>query len=81
MSDIPPTGAPPTKIESPSLKYAAQSTARKVVFAVDIPYPLIKLWKEFVEAEQKNVQTCSSEKKNALMWIYLSMLFLIMYLG
>lgn len=56
MSDIAPTEAFlkwKLKIESPSLKYAAQALARNVIFAVDIPYPLIKLWKEYVEAKKK----------------------------
>ena len=56
MSDVAPTEAFLKwilKIESPSLKYAAQALARNVIFAVDIPYPLIKLWKKYVESERK----------------------------
>jgi hypothetical protein len=30
------------KVSEPSLAYAAKSTAREVIFALDIPYPLCK---------------------------------------
>ena len=35
-------------IESPSLAYAAKAVTRNVLFAVDIPYPLLKTWHEFL---------------------------------
>ena len=31
-------------IESPSLTYAARPSGRNVVFAVDMPYPLLQSW-------------------------------------
>ena len=35
-------------IKSPSSNYAAKQRARKVLFALDIPYPLLKAWHSFV---------------------------------
>lgn len=51
MSDIPPR---PTvlewklSIQSPSLAYAAQANSRTILFAVDIPYPLLKCWYDYI---------------------------------
>ena len=37
-------------IESPSLKYAPKSSYKNVVFAVDMPYPLLCSWyKSFMQ--------------------------------
>ena len=33
---------------SPSLACAAKAVTRNVFFAVDIPYPLLKAWHEFL---------------------------------
>ena len=43
-------------IESPSLAYAAKAVTRNVLFAVDIPYPLLKAWHEFLsKAARQNI--------------------------
>ena len=39
--------------ESPSLAYAAKTATRNIILAVDVPYPLLKLWHDFIKA-QKN---------------------------
>ena len=42
-------------IESPSLAYAARAVTRNVLFAVDIPYPLLKAWHEFLSKARKEI--------------------------
>ena len=43
-------------IESPSLAYVAKAVTRNVLFAVDIPYPLLKAWHEFLsKAARQNI--------------------------
>ena len=37
-------------IKSPSLKYAGQLFSKKVLFAIDIPYPVLKIWHGIVES-------------------------------
>lgn len=39
---------------SPSLAYAAKAVTRNVLFAVDIPYPLLKVWHEFLSRIKKS---------------------------
>lgn len=34
--------------QSQSLHYAAKSVSKDVAFAVDIPYPMLKVWREFL---------------------------------
>lgn len=51
MSDVPPHDyILKTKLgfQSPSLHYAAKSVSKDVAFAVDIPYPMLKAWHEFL---------------------------------
>ena len=51
MSDRPPLEAFlkwELRIESPSLAYAAKAATRNVILAVDIPYPLLKAWYDFI---------------------------------
>ena len=36
-------------IEVTSLKYAAQQSTRNVLFCVDIPYPVFKMWHNIIE--------------------------------
>lgn len=31
-------------VESPSLAYASKSTTKTILFAVDIPFPLLRSW-------------------------------------
>jgi hypothetical protein len=56
MSDIPPL---PTEfnhkllIESPSMQYAAKAVTRNILFAVKIPYPLLKAWHKYLEDKKK----------------------------
>ncbi|KAJ7384007.1 hypothetical protein OS493_024018 [Desmophyllum pertusum] len=56
MSDRPPLEAClkwKIRIESPSLSYAAKAVTRNVILAVDIPYPLLKAWHEFIASQKK----------------------------
>jgi hypothetical protein len=51
MSDTAPKRADlqfKLSIESPSLKYAAKSNSKNIVFAVDMPYPLLRSWYEVI---------------------------------
>jgi len=45
-------------IESSSLAYAAKAVARYILFAVKIPYPLIRAWHKYF-AERKEIDDCS----------------------
>ena len=47
-------------IESPSLAYAAKAVTRNVLFAVDIPYPLLKTWHEFLSKASRQNDNSSS---------------------
>ena len=56
MSDRPPLEAFlewKLKIESPSLAYAVKAATRDVIFAVDIPYPLLKAWHDIITSQKK----------------------------
>lgn len=56
MSDRPPLEAFlkwELRIESPSLTYAAKAATRNVVLAIDIPYPLLKAWYDFIATQKK----------------------------
>ena len=56
MSDTPPFDSFlkwKLGIESPSLAYAAKTVTRNIILAVDVPYPLLKLWHDFIKT-QKN---------------------------
>lgn len=41
------------RIESPSLAYAAKAATRNVILAVDIPYPLLIAWYNFIAKQKK----------------------------
>ena len=41
-------------IESPSLAYADKTVIRSIIFAVDVYYPLLKAWNEFIETQNNN---------------------------
>ena len=56
MSDRPPLEAFlkwELRIESPSLACAAKAATRNVILAVDIPYPLLKAWYDFIANQRK----------------------------
>ena len=56
MSDRPPLEAFlkwELRIESPSLAYAAKTVTRNIILAVDIPYPLLKAWYDFIATQRK----------------------------
>ena len=60
MSDRPPLESFlkwKLSIESPSLKYAAKAVTRNVILAVDIPFPLLKAWHEFLRMQRKESKT------------------------
>lgn len=62
MSDRPPMESFlkwKLSIESPSLKYAAKAVTRNVILAVDIPYPLLKAWHEFLRSQKKESKTAA----------------------
>jgi hypothetical protein len=66
MSDIPPHHSIfkwKLCIEEPSLAYAAKNNARPALFAVGIPYPLLKLWQEYMvnQKEKQNLATAENE--------------------
>ena len=41
-------------IESPSLAYAVKTVTRSIIFAVDVPYPLLKAWNELIKTYNNN---------------------------
>ena len=56
MSDRPPLESFlkwKLSVQSPSLKYAAKAVTRTVILAVDIPFPLLKAWHEFLRLQNK----------------------------
>ncbi|XP_066016033.1 uncharacterized protein [Pocillopora verrucosa] len=62
MSDRPPLESFlkwKLSIESPSLNYAAKAVTKNVIVAVDIPYPLIKAWHEFLGLQKKVRKTAA----------------------
>ena len=62
MSDTPPKIADlqfKLSIESPSLKYAAKSNSKNIVFAVDMPYPLLRSWYEVINGTKSTTDTSS----------------------
>lgn len=57
MSDVPENQAIlqlKVSIESPSLKYVLQSVVKGVAFAVDIPFPLLKSWYNYMTSGKQN---------------------------
>ena len=48
-------------IESPSLKYAAKSSSRRVLFAVEIPYPILRFWNDLVEDKDSHKDLSSND--------------------
>ena len=44
------------RIESPSLAYAAKAVTRNIILAVDIPYPLLKAWYDFIATQKRRVE-------------------------
>ena len=60
MSDRPPLESFlkwKLSIESPSLKYAAKAVTRNLILALDIPFPLLKAWHEFLRSQKKESKT------------------------
>jgi len=56
----------PIENTSPSLAYAAKAVTRNVPFAVDIPYPLLKAWHEFLsEATKQNNNPCPTSEEQS----------------
>ena len=47
-------------IQSPSLKYAGQLFSKKVLVAIDIPYPVLKIWHGIVESTTGKEASTSS---------------------
>ena len=57
MSDTPPFDSFlkwKLGIESPSFAYAAKTVTRSIIFAVDVPYPLLKAWNELIKIYNNN---------------------------
>ena len=64
ISDIPPINSMlewRLCIEVPSLAYAAKANSRQVIFSVDIPYPLLKLWQECMVIQKLRQQTTEDD--------------------
>ena len=66
MSDTPPFDSFlkwKLGIESPSLAYAGKTVTRNIILAVDIPYPLLKLWHDFIKTQKNDGNnTCDNEE-------------------
>lgn len=71
MSDIAPCESSlkwKLSIESPSLSlaYAAKAVTRNALFAVDISYPLLKAWHEFLrKATKQNNDPCPTSEEQS----------------
>lgn len=48
-------------IETPSSAYAAKRVTRNALFAVDIPYPFLKTWYDFLKNSSLNHGASKSE--------------------
>ena len=48
-------------IETPSSAYAAKKVTRNALFAVDIPYPFLKAWYDFLKNSSLNQGASKSE--------------------
>lgn len=49
-------------IESPSLAYAAKTVTRNIILAEDVPYPLLKLWHDFIKTKMMENNTYYKEE-------------------
>jgi hypothetical protein len=49
-------------MEEPSLAYTAKANARPVLFVVGIPYPLLKVWQEYM-VKQNEMQKIAEEDR------------------
>ena len=65
MSDVPLTDSIfkwKLSSEEPSLAYAVKANAKPVLFVVGIPYPLFKLWQEYM-VKQHEMHKAAEEDK------------------
>ena len=65
MSDVPLTYSIfkwKLSLEEPSLAYAAKANARPVLFVVGIPYPLFKLWQEYMVKQHEMHKAAEVDK-------------------
>ena len=69
MSDVPPLCPMHTylqwklSVESPSFTYAARSTSKDILFAVDIPFPLLRAWYNLVVLKKPFQTSCTCDPK------------------
>jgi hypothetical protein len=76
MSDVPPLSAHlqwKLAIARSSLAYAGKSTTKNVLFAADIPYPLLRAWYSLV-ALKKPVQPSSEATSVILNYTFVKLL-------
>ena len=52
-------------VESPSLAYAAKPVAKTILFAVNIPYPLLKAWHSIMTKKPMNLPSTESRICNS----------------
>ncbi len=50
-------------VESPSFTYAARSTSKDILFAVDIPFPLLRAWYNLVVLKKPFQTSCTCDPK------------------
>lgn len=50
-------------VESPSLAYASKSTTKTILFAVDIPFPLLRSWYNLVVLKKPFKTSCTCDPK------------------
>ena len=53
-----------SSVQRPSLKYAAKAVTRTVILAVDIPFPLLKAWHEFLTLQNKETDEIVGESQD-----------------
>ncbi|CAB3983662.1 Hypothetical predicted protein [Paramuricea clavata] len=69
MSDVPPLCSMHTylqwklSVESHSLAYAAKATTKDILFAVDIPFPLLRAWYNLVVLKKPFQTSCTCDPK------------------
>lgn len=56
-------------IERPSLAYANKRTAREVIFAVSVPYPLLMAWYNLVSTAKSSMEADSTSSINKYLFV------------
>lgn len=61
-------------IESPSLKYASKTASNNILFAVRIPYPLLKIWYDLDQSSKSPPDTNSTSTSTHNIYHYVDLL-------